>query len=59
MPSLEFDTDYFKNRNVIIIDDIITKGLSMLRMKQLLEHLGATVIAGISIGKTFHHRPDE
>jgi predicted amidophosphoribosyltransferase len=58
-PTLEFDTGFFKSKNVLIFDDIITKGLSMIRMKQKLEQLGATVIAGISIGKTFHHRPED
>lgn len=58
LPTLEFDTYFFKNKNIIIFDDVITSGRSMFRMKQKLEQLGATVIAGISIGKTFHHRPE-
>ena len=57
-PTVEFDEDFFKNKNIIIFDDVITSGRSMLRMKLKMEQLGATVIAGISIGKTFHHRPD-
>lgn len=59
LPTLEFDTYFFKNKNIIIFDDVITSGRSMFRMKQKLEQLGATVIAGISIGKTFHHRPED
>ena len=58
LPTLEFDADFFKNKNIIIFDDVITSGRSMLRMKLKMEQLGATVIAGMSIGKTFHHRPD-
>ena len=54
--NLSFDTDFFTNKNVIIFDDIITKGESMLRFKRKLEALGATVIAGVSIGKTTHER---
>ena len=54
--NLSFDTDFFTNKYVIIFDDIITKGESMLRFKRKLEALGATVIAGVSIGKTTHER---
>lgn len=57
-PTVEYNADFFKNKNIIIFDDVITSGKSMLRMKLNMEQLGATVIAGISIGKTFHHRPD-
>jgi hypothetical protein len=57
-PTIEFDAEFFKKKNVIIFDDVITSGRSMLLMKQKLVGLGATVIAGLSIGKTFHHRPD-
>ena len=51
---MEFD--FFTNKYVIIFDDIITKGESMLRFKNKLETLGATIIAGVSIGKTTHER---
>lgn len=54
--NLLFDTDFFKKKNIIIFDDIITKGESMLRFKRKLEAIGATVIAGVSIGKTTHER---
>ena len=57
-PIIEYDADFFKGKNVLLFDDIITKGFSMLRMKEKMEELGATVIAGFSIGKTFHHRPE-
>lgn len=39
-----------------MLDDVITRGNSMLRFKNKLETLGATVIAGVSIGKTTHER---
>lgn len=58
-PVVSYDEDFFKNKNVIIFDDVITSGGSMLRMKEKLVRMGATVIAGISIGKTFHHRPED
>lgn len=55
-PKLHFDEDYFKGRNILLFDDIITKGNSMHRFKNKLESLGANVIAGVSIGKTKHER---
>ena len=58
-PIVEYNADFFKNKNVIIFDDVITSGGSMLRMKEKLVRMGATVIAGISIGKTCHHRPED
>ena len=48
------DNSYFKNRFVILFDDVITSGRSMENFKHLLEQTGATVIAGLSIGKTKH-----
>lgn len=53
---ITFDENYFKAKYVIIFDDIITKGDSMCRFKNKLEEIGATVIAGLSIGKTTHKR---
>lgn len=55
-PVLHFDENYFKGRYVLLFDDVITRGTSMLRFKSKLEMLGATVIAGVSIGKTTHER---
>lgn len=56
VPTLQFDEDFFKDKKILLFDDIITKGNSMLRFKQKLESLGAIVIAGVSIGKTKHER---
>ncbi|WP_300879787.1 phosphoribosyltransferase [uncultured Duncaniella sp.] len=50
------DCSFFKGRYVILFDDVITSGRSMERFKRLLESAGATVIAGLSIGKTKHER---
>lgn len=55
-PVLHFDESYFHGRYILLFDDVITKGNSMLRFKSKLEALGATVIAGVSIGKTTHER---
>lgn len=56
---LNFDENFFKGKTVILFDDIITSGKSMSVIKNRLEQLGAKVIAGISIGKTSHTRPNE
>lgn len=50
------DSNYFKDRYVLLFDDVITSGSSMERFKRLLESVGATVIGGLSIGKTKHER---
>lgn len=54
--NVSFDSNYFRGRYVILFDDIITKGESMLRFKRKMEELGAIVLCGISIGKTKHSR---
>lgn len=53
---LNIDNKFFKNKIVIIFDDIITTGNSILKFKELLEDVGAHVIAALSIGKTRHEK---
>lgn len=53
---VSFDEDFFQNKYILLFDDVITKGESMLRFKKKMESLGAIVIGGMSIGKTRHHR---
>lgn len=48
-----YDGQFFKGRNVILFDDIVTRGRSMIEMKASLERLGAKVICAMSIGRTF------
>lgn len=55
---LAFDESFFKDRYVILFDDVITRGDSMCIFRRKMESLGATVIAGLSIGKTKHERPN-
>ena len=38
---------------MILFDDVVTKGRSMLEFKQLLESKGATIICALSIGRTY------
>lgn len=53
--NIHFDQNFFKGKYVLIFDDVITKGDSMLRFKNKMESLGATVIAGVAIGLTVHN----
>lgn len=56
-PVIEYDKDYFKGRYVLLFDDVVTKGGTMLRYKEAMEREGATVIGGLCLGKTKHERP--
>ena len=53
---LSFDEEFFKGKYVLLFDDIITRGDSMRTFKRKMEALGATVIGGLSLGKTKHER---
>lgn len=54
-----FDEEFFRYKNVLLFDDIITRGDSMRAFKWKLEQLGANVIAGMSLGQTKHERLEE
>ena len=54
--NVSFDADFFRGKYILLFDDVITKGESMLRFKRKMEDLGAIVVGGISIGKTKHNR---
>jgi len=56
-PVIEFDKGFFKGKLVLLFDDVVTKGETMLKYKSEIEKIGATVIGGICIGKTKHERP--
>ena len=45
---------FFKNKQIIMFDDIITSGHTMLHYKEMLERWGAKVIACIALGKTHY-----
>lgn len=50
------DSSFFKDKYIILFDDVITSGRSMEVFKCHLENVGAKVICGISIGRTRHER---
>ena len=54
-PKVTFD-DWFKGKYVLLFDDVVTKGDTMMRYKLMLEEAGAIVVGGISIGQTKHLR---
>lgn len=56
--NLSFDEDWFKGKNVILFDDIITTGKSIKWMAERLSSFGAYVIGAITLGKTVHHHYD-
>lgn len=56
-PEVSFE-DWFSDKYVLLFDDVITKGGTMLRYKSLMEKMGATVVGGLSLGKTKHERPN-
>jgi len=55
-PDVRFD-DWFNDKYVLLFDDVITRGNTMLKYKTMLEKKGATVVGGYALGKTKHVRP--
>lgn len=54
--NLTFDNNFFFGKNVILFDDVVTKGRSMFEFYSKMISLGANIICAISIGKTKHDR---
>lgn len=50
--TLIFHPDYFKGRDVFLIDDIISSGENFTQMKRKLIQLGAKSVTGLFLGKT-------
>ena len=50
----EYDCDgeFFKDRNVIVFDDVLTRGHSLEKMVEKLEKVGARVYAAFFLGRT-------
>lgn len=56
LSKLSFDEEFFRDKYVLLFDDVITKGNSMKLFKRKMELLGAKVVGGMSLGKTKHER---
>lgn len=50
----DFDTAFFNGKDVLLFDDIITKGISYSTAEGELEACGANVLGGIFLAKTFY-----
>ena len=55
-PVFEIDPFFFKNKYILLFDDVITTGSSMDKLANLFSSVGAVVIGGMSIGRTRHTR---
>ena len=47
------DSSFFDGAKVVLFDDIVTRGGSMRQFRSLLENCGATIVCGLSIGRTY------
>lgn len=52
LSNLIFHPDYFKDRDVFLIDDIISSGENFTQMKRKLIQLSAKSVTGLFLGKT-------
>lgn len=48
-----YDKDFFSGRQIILFDDVVTRGRSLARIKMELESVGAHIVAALSIGRTY------
>lgn len=53
-----FSSVFFRDKYVLLFDDVVTSGATVERFKNLIEKTGATVIGALSIGRTMHERQD-
>lgn len=49
---LVFDPEYIEGRDVLLIDDVLTTGLSFTLIKRELERLGTNSVTGLFLGRT-------
>lgn len=49
-----YDTCWFKDKYIVLFDDVRTSGRGIEKEKRILESLGATVICAITLGQTTH-----
>jgi phosphoribosylpyrophosphate synthetase len=48
------NSDYVRGKNVILIDDVITRGVTFDHTADKLEHNGARTVIGIFVARTIH-----
>lgn len=49
---IDFDAEFFKGKDVLCFDDILTTGSSWATFGSQLEQLGANIVGGFFLGKT-------
>ncbi|CAO4195126.1 hypothetical protein LFADAHJC_LOCUS3492 [Methylorubrum extorquens] len=49
-------SNHVRGRNVVLIDDLLTKGGTMLASKERLEEAGATVLGAVACGQTVYEQ---
>lgn len=51
---ITFDDDFFNGKQVLVFDDVISKGLSYATYADQIESMGANVIGGIFLARTHY-----
>ena len=51
---MKFDEDFFKEKDVLIYDDVVTTGMSYAELAERLEFLGANVLGGLFLSRTYY-----
>ena len=59
LPQYAIDTEYFKDRKVLLFDDIMATGNSVGKFAKRMEETGADVVAAVVLGKTVSHPNNE
>lgn len=54
---VSINAEFFKGKNVILFDDLLTSGQTIESFKKQLEAAGAYVEREIFVGRTIHHCP--
>ena len=57
-PEVKID-GWLRGKQVLLFDDVVTRGNTMLLYKRQMERVGANVVGGFAIGKTKHERPGQ
>lgn len=55
MDNISFQRNFFRDKYVILFDDVISTGSTMMIMQRELELMGAKVVGCLCIGRTRHH----
>ncbi len=48
----EYDVEFFKGKNIVLCDDVVSTGSSLMQFKSKLESYGANIVCAIAVGRT-------